>query len=71
MLKKLKHLRSNETSRGTQLQRRVSGYITRKSATFRQDNNQLMKNRIIELEAEVEKLCSTVKFYQDMFLQED
>jgi hypothetical protein len=68
-LKRLKNAKNTVTERGAQFKGDVSGTVLKPNANFRK--TYAMKTRIRALEAEVEKLRSTVKFYQEMYLQDD
>lgn len=70
MLRNVRHTKNKEETRGHQLQRRVSAYVL-KHGSPSTTNSYSLKNRIRELEEEVEKLRSTVKFFQETFLLDD
>lgn len=69
MLKRLKYAKSTVAERGAQFKGEVSGTVPKLNANFRK--TYAVKSRIRELEIEIEKLRSTVKFYQEMYLQDD
>ena len=69
MLKRLNYAKNTESERGVRSQGEVPRTTLKPNGTFRKTHE--MKCRIRALETEVEKLRSTVKFYQEIYLQDD
>ncbi len=66
MLPQLTHSRQDENTRGAQRERRISVNFSKQNTINLKTSS--MQKQIRDLEKEVEKLRTTVKFYQDMYL---
>lgn len=70
MLNKLKIVRNDDKPRFSRQQRRLTGYSKKRTEKTVSMNHPL-QNRIAELEEEIERLHSRVKFFQDIYLLDD
>ncbi len=66
----IKHSKSSDTTKEPHLQLQGSGKVHKAGVVILAKENAL-KCRINELEAEVENLRTTIKFYQDIYLREE